>query len=426
MAANQTREPAEMPSGAVRLPRAEIMLLGSESRTTLAAARSFAASSRSFVVVSHGRPGLVAASRSVRTHVVAPDPTLDAHRYIECVLETARATGARLAIPASDLTLRAGNLFRERLAAERVTFAAAPARSIDNVLDKRANLDTAARLGIPTPAQFDLRSIDDVPTLIEALAFPLVLKPAGPRPLGGKPGFPYKWLIVRDEQELRNALATHCSEGEFPLVQELLRGQVVGLYCFAVRGDVVAVHASVAERRTFGQNVMRTIIHVDPILETHVRALLGELEWDGPAAIAFFVAPDGKPTYMETNGRFWGSLNGSIRAGWDFPAWTADYFAEGAVPSPPPIVMGGRACWRAWDMLGVICVSQGNAWLTDRDDVRTTRAVREYFLSFRPGIHADVFRLDDPMPEIIEHWRLLRPMFGGAAARIGRRLRLSR
>jgi predicted ATP-grasp superfamily ATP-dependent carboligase len=398
------------------------MLLGNESRTTLAAARSFAASSRPFVVVSDSRPGLVAASRSVRNHVVVPDATRNAEGYIERVIETARATGASLAIPASDATLRSGSLFRDRLSEEGVTFAAASTRAIENVLDKRANLATAERLGIPIPNQFDLQSLDDVPALVEHLGFPLVLKPAGPRPLGGKPGFPHKWLIVRDDNELRNVLATHCDDGDFPLAQELLRGQVVGLYCFAVRGDVVAVHASVAERRTFGQNVLRTIIPVDPVLEGYVRSLLGELEWDGPAGIAFFIAPDGRPSYMETNGRFWGSLNLSIRAGWDFPSWTVDYFTHGIVPSARPIVMGSRGCWRAWDMVGVACVLQGNAWLTDRDHVSGTSAIRDYLLSFRPGIHADVFRLDDPMPELVEHWRLLRPMLGSAAARLGRGL----
>lgn len=409
--------------GATHGIRADVLLLGGESRVALAAARSFAAKGVPFVAVSAGRPGLLAASRSVRHHVVGPNAAQEPEAYIEFVLETARSTGARLAIPTHDDALRAGALFRDALTEDGVTFAAAPTAALENVLDKRANLATAVRLGIPLPAQFELESIDDVPALIDALGFPLVLKRGHAGPPGVRQSFRPKWLVARDERELRDALATHCSDGVFPIFQERLQGQVVGLYCFAVRGRVVAVHQSVAERRSVGENVLRRIVPLDPTLEGHARALLGELAWDGPAALAFFVAPDGKIAYMETNGRFWGSLEGSIRAGWDYPAWTVDYFRDGVIPSPPPIALGSRGCWRVGDMIGLANVLAGAAWVTDREDVGKLRAVREYLASFRPGIHADVFRIDDPVPEIVEHWRWLRPAIGRALRRPVRLLR---
>ena len=137
--------------------------------------------------------------------------------------------------------------------------------------------------------------------------------------------------------------------------------------------------------------------------------MLGELAWDGPAALAFFVTGEGRVAYMETNGRFWGSLEGSIRAGWDFPSWTLEYFRDGRTPDAPPIALGTRHCWRAWDLIALACVLRREAWLTDRDAVHRGRAVLDYLSSFRPGVHADVFRLDDPLPELVEHWQWLRP-----------------
>ena len=50
---------------------------------------------------------------------------------------------------------------------------------------------------------------------------------------------------------------------------------------------------------------------------------------------------------METNGRFWASLEGPIAAGWDFPYWMYRYFAEGEGPQPP-CPSHGVGCKSRW------------------------------------------------------------------------------
>ena len=57
-----------------------------------------------------------------------------------------------------------------------------------------------------------------------------------------------------------------------------------------------------------------------PDLVEHARNLLAALEWDGVAHVSFFIGKNGQKWYMETNGRFWASVEGSVYAGWDFPS----------------------------------------------------------------------------------------------------------
>ena len=97
-------------------------------------------------------------------------------------------------------------------------------------------------------------------------------------------------------------------------------GEVHNLCCFAVHGELIAVHEYHSIRRREGLGVFRKIVTPRPDLVQHTRDLLRGLDWEGIAHVAFFVSHDGlKKWYMETNGRFWASTEGSVHAGWDFP-----------------------------------------------------------------------------------------------------------
>ena len=238
----------------------------------------------------------------------------------------------------------------------------------------------------------------------------MVLKNPGWGLGGSRPTQAFKWQIARDEPELRALLAKHAGDGGFPVVQELVEGDIMNLCCFAASGRVVAVQQYRSVRRLgwAGTAVLREITASDPRLVEQAERLLGELEWDGVAQAAFVVRPsDGASWYMETNGRFWGSIETSIATGWDFPYWTYRYFAHGDVPMPPSPAVGRRSCWHFGDLLLL--------WRRLRGveppmppGPGTLRAVADYVSGFAPGVSSDVFALDDPLPELVEHWEWIR------------------
>jgi hypothetical protein len=182
----------------------------------------------------------------------------------------------------------------------------------------------------------------------------MVLKSPGILPDGSRMRFP-KVVFVRNEMELRGHIERYSADGTFPIVQELVTGMVHNVCCFAVRGEVVALHQYHSVRRYRGQGVMRRVTEAHPVAEEYARSMLRALQWDGVAHVGFFIdeARD-RPLYMETNGRFWGSVQGSIHAGWDIPLWVYRYFVAGEIPKPGPLKKGstGERCGRTWPPIG--------------------------------------------------------------------------
>lgn len=384
---------------------ASVLLTGGAHRATLAAARSLSRRNISVVVLGFGLGRMVSSSRHVDRYFTAPDPVEEPESYVESILGVVRRTGVRIVVPTDDPAMLACVRQREAIEAE-VTLAAPPSSALLNVRDKRANLETARRIGIPCPVQFELEHLDQVPELIDYLGFPLVLKNPGPAVEGERPRFGFRWLVARDEAELRDFLSRHCSAGAYPLIQQLVTGAVTNVCCFAVAGEVVAAHQYVRIRGLQGASVFHEVTATSPDLARYSQQMLGELKWDGPAQVGFFVRrSDGDVRYMETNGRFWGSIEGSVRAGWDFPAWTYEYFANGERPGPVLPKIGSRTCWHCGDLQALIAYLAGGASPTGSPRGKL-RAVLDYFSSFTPTVHPDTFRLSDPLPAVVEHWEL--------------------
>lgn len=389
----------------------------------LAAGRSLNRRGISFVAVGVGPRTMVGASRSVRPHVVGRGPNAgsDPEAYVDFLLEVVRRYHVHLVLPLTDRTLLACDRHREVIETE-VRLAAPPSHAIRNVNDKRVNLQTARRLGIPCPDQYELERLEDVPDLIDYLGFPLVLKDPGPTVDGQPSAFDFTWLVAHDVHELNRYLDERCPPGAFPMFQRLVTGEVRNVCCFGVEGALVAVHEYRDIRRLGGLSVLREVTPVTPRLRHHAESMLRELDWDGAAHLEFFVREgDGDVRYMETNGRLWASLEGPIGAGWDFPYWTYRYFAHGERPHPPPssFRLGSRSRWHYGDLEALVGFLAGRDEPTGAGRSRP-RAVVDYVCGFRLGIHSDVFRLDDPLPELVEHLRGARK--GIAQIRTARRL----
>jgi predicted ATP-grasp superfamily ATP-dependent carboligase len=388
--------------------RASVLLAGGDDRSMLAAGRSLSRRGIPFVAIGVEGRTMVGASRSVGPHVVGkgPSPGSDPGAYVDFLLEVVRRYDVDLVLPLTDRTLLACDRHREAIETE-TRLAAPSSYAIRHVNDKRVHLHTARRLGIPCPDQYELERLEDTAELIDQLGFPLVLKDPGPTMDGRPSPFDFTWLVARDEHELDRYLEERCPPGVFPMFQRLVKGEVRNVCCFGVEGDLVAVHEYRDIRRLGGLSVFREVVPVTPRLRRHAQLMLRELNWDGAAHLEFFVRdPDGDARYMETNGRLWASLEGPVGAGWDFPYWTYRYFTHGERPRPPSpsFRLGSRSRWHYGDLEALVGFLAGNDEPTGAGR-SWVRAVVDYLSGFRPGVHPDVFRLDDPLPELIEHWR---------------------
>jgi len=379
-----------------------VIVTDGENRSALAVCRSLAAQGHRVVVIARSRRCLAGRSRAVLRTCLGPHPGKDAAGLADLARTLAEEERADLVIPISDHALIALDRHRDRLDGI-APMALAGHEAVRNVVDKRRNLDLAARVGLPVPREFRLTSRNQVDEMVDCLGWPIVLKRPGVSHDPSSQDFGFRVLFARDRATLDSYLDRYCGDGPFPLFQEFADGIAVNVVCFAVKGELIAAHQYRSIRTYSGSGVLRQVIEAEPDLAEHARRILAALAWDGVAHVGFFVNRRTKRAwYMEVNGRFWASVQGSVDAGWDFPAWTYDYFAKGQRPRPPPLHVGSRTCWHMGDWLSLVEYLRGGESPTPGSRPSRARAVADWVSGFAPGIRSDTFRWTDPGPGVGE------------------------
>jgi predicted ATP-grasp superfamily ATP-dependent carboligase len=386
----------------------DVLLTNSDSRASLALTRSLARHGISALLAADKPTNLALYSRAAKHFCLGPSASKDPKGFVRFILDTVRKHRIRLVIPVTDLDLITLERHRSALEAE-TTLAMANSRAVRCVLDKRWNLEVAGEFDVPCPKQFELTDLRQIPDMIKYLGFPMVLKNPG---LGAdlQPSpFKFKVLFAHNESELRNDIAQHCRSGLYPIFQECVVGNVHNVCCFTAGGELVAAHEYHSIRRFEGVGVLRTIVEPMPELVVYARRMLKALQWDGVAHLGFFISKDhSKAWYMETNGRFWASTQGSVHAGWDFPYWVCNYFLNGQSPDVGKIEVGSTTCWHLGDLLALVGYFRGGEFPSTGAEHGKFTAVLKYLSGFGPGIHSEVFEWGDPLPGVMENWHVLK------------------
>ncbi len=386
----------------------DVLLTNSSARSGLAVARSLARHGISTLFASDSASNLSLYSRAAKHYRLAPSASTNPEGFVRFVLDMVRAHRIPLVIPVTDVDVITLEQHRSALEAE-TKIAMANSRAVRCVLDKRWNLQLARECDVPCPRQFEMTDVRQIPEMIEYLGFPIVLKSPGINADLQPSPFNFRVLFAHSESELRNYIGEHCHDGVYPLFQECAVGEVHNVCCFAAGGELLAAHEYQSIRRWAGTGVLRTIVEPIPELVVYARRLLKALAWDGVAHLGFFVSKDrSKIWYMETNGRFWASVEGSVHAGWDFPYWVYDYFKNGRSPEVGGIKLGSTTCWHLGDLLALMEYFRGGDCPSTGLQHGKITAALKYLGGFSPGIHSDVFQWNDPLPGVMEHWHTLR------------------
>jgi predicted ATP-grasp superfamily ATP-dependent carboligase len=390
----------------------EVLVTDCQTRAGLAVARSLARHGVRVLALCSEAGSPAFHSRILGNVVQSPSAMHEPEAFLEFTLQMIRKYKIALAIPVTDQALLLFDQYRAEIESLARVAMAAPT-ALRSALDKRINLDLAVKLGVPCAKQFELTSLNQIPEMIETLGFPIVLKRPGDPVDKTMPAFSFRVLYAHDEAQLRGYLAEHCKNGQYPLFQEMATGEIHNVCCFAAEGQVLAAHEYQSIRRLEGAGVFRKIIEPSPDLLQHARALLGALRWDGVAHLGFFVDKKrNRVWYMETNGRFWASIQGSVHAGWDFPYWVYQYFLHGQRPSPAPIEVGSLTCWRLGDLMALLNYWRGGDIPATGTNPTKATAALQYLSGFAPNVHSDVFAWNDPLPAVVEYWKIRKRLWG--------------
>jgi hypothetical protein len=283
-----------------------------------------------FTVVGFRRVGSRPALRHVRGVAVhdVPPPELDAAATVVAVrtlLEVVR--------PAALLPLDDHALWVCGHVADMVPLAGASGSAAEYALDKGMQLVAARQAGLPVPPTQILEDL----AAGSLIRFPAMVKPARAlyevngaleRPTG---------VVCADGREFGRA-ARRRWPGSV-LVQPLIRGVGEGVFGHAGHGDVAGWSAHRRVRMVNPQGSASSACRSHPVdrhLIEPTRRFLDIIGWRGMFMLEFLRDFEGKPWFMELNGRAWGSMALARRRGFEYPAWTVRAALDpGFVPAPP-------------------------------------------------------------------------------------------
>jgi predicted ATP-grasp superfamily ATP-dependent carboligase len=228
--------------------------------------------------------------------------------------------GFDVLLPMSDWSVVAASRHREELSA--CTAVVVPGWDALMVTrEKSRTLAVAEQLGIEVPRTFLPADRTELREVAARVPYPCVIKL---RRGAGAKGLRY----ADDAEELLDRYRDEPARSDvvfdyaLPLVQEYVPGEVHDVCVLFDRGEPVA---ALTQRRikTWPVAAGRGILDEttdEPELKEKAFRLLRRIGWHGPAQVEFKRdARTGRYLLMEVNGRFWGALALSVRAGVDFP-----------------------------------------------------------------------------------------------------------
>lgn len=284
-----------------------------------------------FKVVAFRRSGSRPALRRVRGIEIhdVPHPGLEVTATVAAVRKLCDILLPAVLLPLDDQALWVCSQLKD----SPVRLAGASGSAAECALDKSLQLDAAARAGLPAPSTQVLSN----PAGATSIHFPVMVKPARALyEVGGALTRP-TGIVCANRQEFERAAAM-----PWPgpvLVQPLIRGVGEGLFGFAGSQGVVGWSAHQRVRMVNPQGSASSACRSRPVdgdlIEPSER-FLSAIGWRGMFMIEFLRDSDGKPWFMELNGRAWGSMALARRRGFEYPAWTVRAALEpGFKPNPP-------------------------------------------------------------------------------------------
>jgi hypothetical protein len=272
-----------------------------------------------------GRRPALASSRRVRV-VPVPAPESSASACVAALRDLVAAEAPVAVLPLDDHAVR----LCDRLPAP-VVVAGPRGPQARLALDKREQVDLAAKADLlvpPTAIAGTEPPPGDGPWMVKPALATVDSDDKLSRPAGA---------IARSPADV-DRIATEL--GVPALVQPLLDGTGEGLFGFALDGRITGLSAHRRVRmmnpRGSGSSACRSI-PVDPALVEPARRFLADAGWHGIFMLELLRDAEGRPWFMELNGRAWGSMALALRRGLPYPVWAVSAaVSPDFCPAVPP------------------------------------------------------------------------------------------
>jgi predicted ATP-grasp superfamily ATP-dependent carboligase len=362
-----------------------ILITDAEERAALAACRGLSAAGYRVTAAACRRPAPTHWSRTCAERVGLPDPRAGTLTFAAGLEERLSRGDYAALIAGSDASLLAISEHRARL--EPLTrLGLPPPEAVQRSVDKVLLLQAAASAGLAAPPSRSCAERSEAAAAAAELGYPVVVKPARSFLRSGDGLRQQRVTVADDQPALEEAVRSYTPPF---IVQRFEQARFVSSTGVIADGRLLALTTSRVSRLwppTVGMHTFSETIAPSPRLADDIRALLGELGWEGIFQLQMFERSDGRLSVIDLNPRLFASMTLDQSAGANLAAIWCDWLLGGR-PKPVMARAGYRYRWEEGELCHL-------AWQVRRARFRAAAAV---LVPHRRVAHA-WFRVGDPAP----------------------------
>ena len=278
------------------------------------------------------------------------------------------------------------------------------------VASKARSYELARSLGLPVPDQVLVTSRDAFVGLEPRFGWPVIVKPQYSI-YEHEPGARARVRKAYSADELSVLVDSLLDRDETVIIQKHVRGIGVGVEVLCHDGKILVAfqHERVHEPPHGGGSSYRRGVPSEERLLLASQKVMAALGYTGVAMVEYKCdRATGEWSFMEINGRFWGSLPLAVASGADFPLFLYQMVVQGRREFPQAY-RTDLYCRNLVNDLGWYLQNR-RAEATDPTQIRlsTGQLVREIANIVLLRERSDTFVLDDPRPGFLQLGSLLK------------------
>jgi predicted ATP-grasp superfamily ATP-dependent carboligase/protein-tyrosine-phosphatase len=318
--------------------KTKILLLGLTNKSGLGVARSLR---KSGCVVDAILFKDVAAkySRFIKKTYHFGDPAVNADQCINRMIEHLEKENYDALIPIHDGALELCRYRKEEISSKVKIVGLNVDDAYKYSIDKSELLKAGKEFGLLIPEGILITSLAEYQEAdLSGYTFPIVAKPVSSAKIVNNKWVGFSVKICNTEAELRDFVRENINIVPM-LIQEFVEGYGIGYNFIAKDGEILNayIHRRINEYK--GVSTYRESLLAEEYgVEDKIKQLIKYTKWNGVGMVEFKVDSDGTPKLMEFNGRFFGSIEVSARAGVNLPKLFLELFIlNNEIPRELPV-----------------------------------------------------------------------------------------
>jgi protein-tyrosine-phosphatase/predicted ATP-grasp superfamily ATP-dependent carboligase len=342
-----------------------------------------------------------------------PDARRRQFEFREWLCDQASAGGFDAILPVTEAVLVGVAAVRQALPREVLPILPSDA-ALGYTLSKFRSTEMALSLDITCPATLFI-SDGETPRAwdgdFSALRFPIIIKTDN---YFTQEGFyePGRRFLAANATQAHHILQRLQGLSTRVIAQEMIPGTGTGAFFLRFNGKT---HLRFAHRRLHevpysgGPSSFRESCHDDALLRPG-EAILNAIGYEGVAMVEFRRgASDGKPYFLEINGRLWGSLALALHAGVDFPRALIECYQHGRPLTRGSEYVSGIKCRNIFpgELSHLLSILVARPAPGDEPPSRLWAITTFLASSFNLRIRHDYFWWTDPLPGLAQAARTM-------------------